>query len=172
MASHRNTLFCRVLPQCSTQFPWSDLLLPKVCSDMHVAFSGLPGVCTARFPVCIDDPIAGELVPAAPLDARTSCCISVSSISRRLPVAFVTGVDVSFDSKLQSPQPRHVVNMCAAWLPFGFLWAPSHCSARVVFSRHLSVEPHRFDSWRDLCVENVPSERIRSTWQHCHSREN
>ena len=45
--SHRNTLF---RPQCLTQFPWSDLLLPKVFSDMHAAFSSLPVVCTARFP--------------------------------------------------------------------------------------------------------------------------
>ena len=50
MASHRNTLVCFVFPQCPTQSPWSDLLLPEVCSDMHTAFSGLPGICTARFP--------------------------------------------------------------------------------------------------------------------------
>ena len=47
---------------------------------------------------CIDDFIAEELVPAAFLDARTSCCISVSSMSHRLPVAIVTSVGVSFDS--------------------------------------------------------------------------
>ena len=62
---------------------------------------------------CIDDFTAEELVPAASLDARPSCCISVSSVSRRLPVAFVTGVGVFLDPSFSPPQPHYVVNMFA-----------------------------------------------------------
>ena len=63
---------------------------------------------------CIDDFIAGELVPAASLDARTSCCISVSSMSRRLPVAFVTSVGVSFDSSFTPCRHASPDNTCCA----------------------------------------------------------
>ena len=65
---------------------------------------------------CIDDFIAEELVAAASLDARTSCCISVSSMSRRLPVAFVTSVGVSFDSSFS----LHSIVMSSTCLLFDF----------------------------------------------------
>ena len=60
------------------------------------------------------DEAVGELVPAAFLDASTSCCISVSSMSRRLPVAFVTGVGVSFDPS----SSLHSLAMCSTCLLF------------------------------------------------------
>ena len=139
-----------VLPQCSKQFPWSDLLLPEVCSDMRASFFG----STPQVSFCVDGPIAEQLVPAASLGARrTSCCISVSSISRRLPVAFVTGVGASFDPSFS----LHSLVMSSTCMLFDFhsdsCRLHRHFSARVVFSRHLSIEPHRFDSWHDLCVE-------------------
>ena len=66
--------------------------------------------------LCTDDFTAEELVSAASLDARTSWCISVSSMSRRLPVAFVTSVRVSFDSSFS----LHSLTMSSTCLLFDF----------------------------------------------------
>ena len=122
MASHRFTL---VRPQCSTQFPWSILLLAEVCSDMHAVLSGLLGA----------DFTAGELVPAASLDARTSCCISVSSMSRPLPVAFVTGVGVSFDSSFS----LHSLVMSSTCLLFDFHSDPCRLQLIPLHELHFPV---------------------------------
>ena len=68
--------FLLFFPQCSTQFPWSDLLLAEVCSDMHAAFSGLPGVCTARFPSVSMIPLLESLFQPLPwMPARSAASV-------------------------------------------------------------------------------------------------
>ena len=83
---------------------------------MHAVAFGSAWRLYSQVPFCIDDFTAGELVPAASLDARTSCCISVSSMSRLLSVAFVIGVGVSFDSSFS----LHSLAMCSTCLLFDF----------------------------------------------------
>ena len=66
---------------------------------------------------CTDDPVNEAPVPTTSLDACTSCCSRSSSMSRRLfSVAFVTCVDVTFDS---SPS-LHSLAVSSACLLFGF----------------------------------------------------
>ena len=104
MASHRNTL---ARPQCSTQFPWSDLLLSEVCSDMHGVLSGLPGVCTATWRAC------SSCFPGCP---HIMLHHSVSSMSRLLSVAFVIGVGVSLETSFS----LHSLVMSSTCLLFDF----------------------------------------------------
>ena len=113
MASHRNTL---VRPQCLTQFPWSDLLLTEVCSDMHAVFSSLPGVCAARFRSVSMISLLESLSQQPPwMSARHAASDSHRCLVR-LPVAFVTGVGVSFDSSFS----LHSLAMCSTCLLFDF----------------------------------------------------
>ena len=97
----------------TTQCPWSVLLLSEVCSDMHAEFSSLPGVCSARFSSVSTISLLKSLFQLLPwMPARHAA--SVFHLSRRLPVAFVTSVGVSFDSSFS----LHSLVMSSTCSPF------------------------------------------------------